>query len=273
MPAKPTVQPSSPIGASSRSAYGTETTPSNRSSNVAPKPASAARQVSNGSRVTLIPGANPPPTDQKIQQVRIVSAAPTLAQATGRTMNGSSPSEVTAGEADSRSFSLQAALYGSLRSNPDLVTLRQGALPNTPSAEAVEVARRFPTTLNPTLWIDYRPVTLIPPETFVKGSTGPKPPSFYHNGSGYLYLSYRQPLELGHQTTHRYNIAKAAYQSQRWTVVQAEMLALVQTYRFFQTAAYRREKMKAAIELADSTTVSWRPSSGGWTRTRCCPPT
>ena len=33
--------------------------------------------------------------------------------------------------------------------------------------------------------------------------------------------------------------------------MQAELLALVQTYRFFQTAAYRREKLRIAGELAD----------------------
>ncbi|MGZ3390321.1 MAG: TolC family protein, partial [Isosphaeraceae bacterium] len=52
-----------------------------------------------------------------------------------------------------QSISLQAALYGTLTSNPDLATLRLGN-PTTPSAEAVEVARHFPTTLNPTLWCD-----------------------------------------------------------------------------------------------------------------------
>lgn len=175
---------------------------------------------------------------------------------------GNTLSGISGGEADGRSLSLQAALYGSLRSNPDLVTLRQGALPNTPSAEAVEVARRFPTTLNPTIWIDYRPITLIPPDTFANGGTpgavakpttpGTRPPGgFYHNGGGLFYFSFRQPLELGHQTTHRYNIAKAAFSQQRWNVVQAELLALVQTYRFFQTAAYRREKLAVARELAD----------------------
>ena len=36
-------------------------------------------------------------------------------------------------------------------------------------------------------------------------------------------------------------------------MVQAELLALIQTYRFFQTAAYRRERLKIARELADFT--------------------
>ena len=50
-------------------------------------------------------------------------------------------------------IAMQAALYGAITSNPDLVTLREGnAL--AASAESVEVARHFPTTLNPTLLID-----------------------------------------------------------------------------------------------------------------------
>jgi len=155
--------------------------------------------------------------------------------------------------AGGQSISLQAALYGALTSNPDLVTLRQGnALPA--SAEAVEVARHFPTTLNPTLWMDYRPITLIPRDTF--GSTSPagRPAGhsgFYHFGQDYFYISLRQPIELGHQTTHRYHIAQAAYSQLQWNVIQAELTSLVQTYRFFQTAAYRREKYRLAHQLAD----------------------
>jgi outer membrane protein, heavy metal efflux system len=151
-------------------------------------------------------------------------------------------------------IALQAALYGAITSNPDLVTLRQGnAL--AASEEAVEVARHFPTTLNPTLWMDYRPITLVPNGTFGTGTPGGHSASsgngFYHFGQDYFYISLRQPIELGHQTTHRYHIAQAAFDQQRWIVVQAELTALVQTYRFFQTAAYRREKYRLAQELAD----------------------
>ena len=74
---------------------------------------------------------------------------------------------------------------------------------------------------------------------------------FYHYGQNYIYISLRQPIELGHQTTHRYHIAEAAFDQQKWIVVQAELTALVQTYRFFQTAAYRREKYRLSHELAD----------------------
>ncbi|HEU5117430.1 MAG TPA: TolC family protein, partial [Isosphaeraceae bacterium] len=115
---------------------------------------------------------------------------------------------------------------------------------------SVEVARRFPTALNPTLWIDYRPITLIPRDPFtVNGSKNTQGP-FYHWGQQYLYVSLRQPLELGHQTTHRYHIAKAAFDQYQWNVVQAEYQTMVQTYNLFQTAAYRREKYRLAEQLA-----------------------
>ena len=152
-----------------------------------------------------------------------------------------------------QSISMQTALYGALTGNPDLVTMRQGnAL--AVSAEAVEVARHFPTTLNPTLWMDYRPITLVPNGTFGTNSPGSganRQNGFYHFGQDFFYISLRQPIELGHQTTHRFHIAEAAYDQQRWLVIQAELTALVQTYRFFQTAAYRREKYRLAQQLAD----------------------
>ena len=152
-----------------------------------------------------------------------------------------------------QSLSLQQALYGALTSNPDLVALRTGN-PAQASAEAVEVARHFPVTLNPTVFIDYRPITLIPNGTFGSGSnvgSGNKNGGFYHNGQGYFLIALRQPLEFGHQTTHRYAIARANYSQVQWQVVQAELTSLIQTYRFFQTAAYRREKLRVAEQLAD----------------------
>ncbi len=75
-----------------------------------------------------------------------------------------------------QSLSLQSALYGALMSNPDLVTLRQGN-PIAPTPEAVEVARRLPTTLNPTLWVDFRPITLIPRDPFPSGGTANPAPA------------------------------------------------------------------------------------------------
>ena len=174
--------------------------------------------------------------------------------------------EATATSLGGQSMSLQLALYGALTGNPDLVSLRQGN-PIAPSAEAVEVARHWPTTLNPTVWIDYRPITLIPPNTF--GTTGGGSPvsggssshgGFYHYGQNYILVSIRQPIELGHQTKHRHHIAQAAFNQQQWTVLQAELTALVQTYRFFQTAAYRRERTASPSNWPSSTTGSSRRS-------------
>ena len=133
---------------------------------------------------------------------------------------------------------MQAALYGAVTGNPDLVALRNS---NIASPEAVEVARHFPTTLNPTLWVDIRPWS-IEPNASGRG---------YHQDDIFLYFSLRQPIELGHQTQYRHAIAQAAWNQQQWIVVQAELLALVQTYRFFQTAAYRREKLHVAQQLAE----------------------
>jgi cobalt-zinc-cadmium efflux system outer membrane protein len=108
------------------------------------------------------------------------------------------------------------------------------------------------------LWIDYRPITLVPNGTFGTmaqqhqthaGAAGAN--GFYHYGQNLIYVSLRQPVELGHQSTHRYRIAQAAFDQQKWVVIQAELTALVQTYRFFQTAAYRREKYHLAQHLAE----------------------
>ena len=148
------------------------------------------------------------------------------------------------------SITLAMALYTTWNCNHDLNILRLGN-PTTPSAESVEVARHFPITLNPTLWMDYRPMILIPFEPFGGPGVGAtRTGPYYHWGQQYIYLSLRQPIELGHQTTHRYHIAQAAYDQRRWIVAQAELLALVQAYRFYQTAVYRRERFKIARQLS-----------------------
>jgi outer membrane protein, heavy metal efflux system len=199
-------------------------------------------------------GSHRPPPDGQVQRTQISGLDIQQPPLPGAALMTSPPALPTAA-IGGQSISLQAALYGALTSNPDLVTLRQGNVLAI-SAEAVEVARHFPTTLNPTLWIDYRPITLVPTGTFGSGTPGgghtglPGANGFYHYGQNYIYVSLRQPIELGHQTTHRYRIAQALYDQQKWIVVQAELTALVQTYRFFQTAAYRREKFQLARELA-----------------------
>jgi outer membrane protein, heavy metal efflux system len=139
-------------------------------------------------------------------------------------------------EPPGRPMSLEAALATAVAANPDLVALRQDA---PASAEAVEVARRFPVALNPILWVNPRPWVYA-------RDPGPG----LNQKDVFLNLSLRQPIELGHQTRYREAIARAAYDQTRWTIVQAEVLALVQTYRSFQAAAYRREKLRLAGQLA-----------------------
>ena len=180
-------------------------------------------------------------SDPRVRQAQ--AALPGASLLTPGAASTGSPASLVGG----RSLSLEAALYGAITSNPDVVALRQNSVA---SPEAVEVARRFPTTLNPTLWVDVRPYA----GERIPGGIGPNGqyhgPGINHKDALY-YFSLRQPIELGHQTTHRYNIARAAYTQQQWNVVQAELTALVQTYRFFQTAAYRREKLRVAKGLSE----------------------
>ncbi|MEO6812109.1 MAG: TolC family protein [Isosphaeraceae bacterium] len=206
------------------------------------------------------PAPRPPTLDAPVQRVQGVPGDMGMPLGPGQPAPIPAPSmPLMPDAAGGQSISLQSALYGALTSNPTLVNMRVGN-PLAPTAEAVEVARQFPTALNPTLWIDFRPINLIPPEPFGGSGGGAKTPGgtgttkqqngYYRFGNPFLYLSLRQPLELGHQTTHRYHIAQAAFSQYQWTVMQAEMTALVQTYRFFQTAAYRREKLRVARDLA-----------------------
>lgn len=128
---------------------------------------------------------------------------------------------------------LRTALEMTLSRNPDLVAIRQ----NLPvSSAAIAVAHRFPTSLNPTLSVDVRPWV------FEKD----------HRPAGdEVTFSWNQPIELGHRQAYREAIARATYRQTQWNVLQAELSALVQTYRLHQTAIYRREKLRVAQELAD----------------------
>src|SRR5262249_52211879 len=107
-----------------------------------------------------------------------------------------------------------------------------------------EVAKKFPTTLNPTLWIDIRPLA------YERAPGTRLTPARLDQKDALMYFSYRQPIELGHQTRYREAIARAAYTRNQWTVIQAEMLALAQPYRFSQPPAYRRENPRVAQQLA-----------------------
>jgi cobalt-zinc-cadmium efflux system outer membrane protein len=267
--ARPVETPVSTVRNAQNQRHGSSATGNNgqapaasRYPNAKPLPVAAAKPGSASGYLRPIPtgrasGAVRVPTVDR-QVTRTQATSPDLRRtpaADAPSMPAPSVSVPTA-SIGGQSIGMEAALYGTLTANPDLVTLRQGTpIANAPSPEAVEVARRFPAALNPTVWIDFRPITLVPAGTFGNGITGGRVGSshhgFYQYGQAYILVSIRQPLELGHQTTHRYHIALASYDQQRWTVLQAELTALVQTYRFFQTAAYRREKYHLAQELAD----------------------
>ena len=208
-----------------------------------PAPPAAERPVPARAKVATKPVA---PTDEPVRRTQGTRGDLPAPLAPGA-MAPIGPAAAVAGDATPQPISMQAALYGAITSNPDLVALRQG---NEASAEAVEVARRFPTTLNPTLWVDVRPLAYerVPPERLNNGMTRG---AHLDQKDALMYFSLRQPIEMGNQTTHRYHIAKAAYSQQQWNVVQAEMTTLVQTYRFFQTAAYRREKLRVATEVSE----------------------
>lgn len=132
---------------------------------------------------------------------------------------------------------LESALRWTLSSNPDLVALRQDL---GVSAAAVAVAERFPMSLNPSVSVDVRPWTF-------EHDTG--------HGNRQLgtlvALSWMQPIEFGHRTARRTTIARAEYSQTRWNVLQAELLALVETYRLHQTAVFRRDKLGVARQLAE----------------------
>jgi len=134
-------------------------------------------------------------------------------------------------------LTLQAALEWTLSCNPDLVAIRQNL---NVSADALEVARRFPTSLNPTVSLDVRPWV------FERAAD-----QSIDQLATLVSVSWMQPLEFGHRTALRTSIARAEYSQTRWSILQNELLALVQTYRLHQAGVYRHEKYRIAVELAD----------------------
>ena len=132
---------------------------------------------------------------------------------------------------------LPTALQWTLYKNPDLVTLRRNLCV---SSAAVAVARQFPMSLNPTVSIDYQPWNFE--RDLGQGA---------RQLEQLFSVSWSQPIEFGHRTTQRLAIAQAAYDQVHWNILQAELLALVETYRLHQTASYRREKLRVAQHLAE----------------------
>ena len=132
---------------------------------------------------------------------------------------------------------LETALSWTLQANPTLVAVRQNL---GVSAEAISVARRFPTSLNPTLSVDVRPWVFQRQATDAVQRLEP-----------FVSVSWAQPIELGNRREYRLQMAQASYCQTQWSILQAELMALVQTYRLHQTALYRREKLTVAQRLTE----------------------
>jgi cobalt-zinc-cadmium efflux system outer membrane protein len=135
---------------------------------------------------------------------------------------------------------LETALQWTLQSNPNLVTIRQNL---RVSAEAVAVAEHFPTSLNPSVSVTYSPWV------FERQTNGE-----VQNLDRSVVVTWAQPIELGRQQANRERMARAAYRQTQWNVLQAELAAMVQTYRLHQTGLYRREKLAVARDLNDFST-------------------
>jgi outer membrane protein, heavy metal efflux system len=132
---------------------------------------------------------------------------------------------------------LDAALELTLQHNPNVVTVRQNL---GVSAQAIEVARRFPTSLNPTLSVTDCPWVF----ERVPGDGVRRLDSL-------VSVQWAQPIEVGHRREIRTEMAEATYNQTRWNILQAELTALVQTYRLHQTSTYRREKLGVAQRLVE----------------------
>ena len=132
---------------------------------------------------------------------------------------------------------LKTAMEWTLWRNPDLIATRQNL---RVSQAALAVAQRFPTSLNPTVSLN------VQPWTFDKNTGQGSTPL-----EALVSVSWAQPIELGGRTGFRAEIARASFHQTQWNILQAELAALVATYRFHQTATYRREKLHVTQHLAD----------------------
>ena len=131
---------------------------------------------------------------------------------------------------------LESALRWTLSSNPDLVALRPSV---EASAAAVAVAQQFPMELNPSLSVDVWPWTFE--RDFGQGAA---------RLDTAVSVKWAQPIGP-RRRSNRLGMAQATFDQTQWHVLQAELLALVQTYRLHQTATYRREKLQVARQLAE----------------------
>ena len=143
-----------------------------------------------------------------------------------------------------QSLSLQAALYGGTHQQPRPRRPPQGnvrGMPRRPRPSRSHGGSRPRSTP--------RSGSMCRPCVYERASRACANPD--HKDA--LYVLLAAPADRARAPDHATatRSPRPRCTQQRWTVVQAELLALVQTYRFFQTAAYRREKLRVAQQLAD----------------------
>lgn len=117
-----------------------------------------------------------------------------------------------------------------LGQNPDLIVARQA---EGVSQGALGVAQTYP--FNP--WVQFQ---LTPNPQVPQGQTSV--------AAHYVLLT--QTLQLAHQRQHREAAAQSVLNGTRWTIVQAELLAVAQTERLFFMALFWRDQRELLRENA-----------------------
>lgn len=117
-----------------------------------------------------------------------------------------------------------------LGQNPDLIVARQA---EGVSQGALGVAQTYP--FNP--WVQFQ---LTPSPQVPQGQTSV--------AAHYVLLT--QTLQLAHQRQHREAAAQSVLNGTRWTIVQAELLAVAQTERLFFMALFWRDQRELLRENA-----------------------
>nr|BAL53272.1 hypothetical conserved protein [uncultured Planctomycetota bacterium] len=130
-------------------------------------------------------------------------------------------------------LTLEQALHETLTRNPQLVTLRGE---RNVSRAAWWAAQRLPMSLNPVVSIQ------VSPWTFSGDTRRPL--------KTIVTLTVLQPVEINGAQRYRVAQARAEYTLAEWQLLMAELRALAETYRLYETAVYRRERCRVTEDLA-----------------------
>ena len=145
------------------------------------------------------------------------------------------PAEVTISSEESpfTALTLRQALQETLARQPQLVILRSDELV---ARAAWRAAWRFPTSLNPSISVEVSP-WVFDPESGDHLKTD-------------VAVTFLQPLELSGAQSARRSQARAEYSATQWQRLGQELRALIEVYRLYETAVYRRERIKLVKQLA-----------------------